>query len=550
MLRSKGSLALRNKETKKSTVKKPVPAAKAKTRKPKEVTVVELSSSEEEVEHDPRASGGGVWRGGDQNRTNYDPDEPIMILSSDEEQQQAAATNTDDFLPLAYSSISAPTTNMYRYNPLLQDGARSGSNKQKKPPAAPAPDSSSDDDLIVVKTEPCTIDPITKKQIEDPVRNKKCNHIYEKSTIYGMIDQARENSKSVRCPYMGCNQKDFKKTDLVKDKDVAKHLGEVRDEKEKADIEKAEKEQREKEARQKRREDEGEQSADSIVEEVIEMIRLDKDNPVVENETVENVVEAEEEEQDLSAESHSTSAASLSPTISSASSKSSSTEEPQVNEDVPQTIDCRKENTENSRKDNNEKDVEPEKSKRNKGKVSRKVPKSTKHVMSDSSDSDTPLSRVRSKRKKRAPRKLDDSFSGSEFDEENSGDDDEQVNVKIKKVVRKPQNKKLKKVAKDAATSGLKIIGKKVTETWSIEKQKVAGGSKRKDRKRYRNLTDDSDLDDDDDDDIPTSRKGKSSSKRPPKNASLSNQAMEVQVPKRYSERAKKVFYAESDDDF
>jgi len=433
---------------------------------------------------------------------------------------------------------------------LLQDGARSGSNKQKKPPAAPAPDSSSDDDLIVVKTEPCTIDPITKKQIEDPVRNKKCNHIYEKSTIYGMIDQARENSKSVRCPYMGCNQKDFKKTDLVKDKDVAKHLGEVRDEKEKADIEKAEKEQREKEARQKRREDEGEQSADSIVEEVIEMIRLDKDNPVVENETVENVVEAEEEEQDLSAESHSTSNASLSPTISSASSKSSSTEEPQVNEDVPQTIDCRKENTENSRKDNNEKDVEPEKSKRNKGKVSRKVPKSTKHVMSDSSDSDTPLSRVRSKRKKRAPRKLDDSFSGSEFDEENSGDDDEQVNVKIKKVVRKPQNKKLKKVAKDAATSGLKIIGKKVTETWSIEKQKVAGGSKRKDRKRYRNLTDDSDLDDDDDDDIPTSRKGKSSSKRPPKNASMSNQAMEVQVPKRYSERAKKVFYAESDDDF
>ena len=87
---------------------------------------------------------------------------------------------------------------------------------------------------------------------------------------------------------MGCNQKDFKKTDLVKDEDVAKHLGKVRDEKEKA-----EKDHREKEARQKRREDEGEQSADSIVEEV-DMTTLDKNNPVVENETVENVVKAED----------------------------------------------------------------------------------------------------------------------------------------------------------------------------------------------------------------------------------------------------------------
>ena len=81
-------------------------------------------------------------------------------------------------------------------------------------------DSSSEDDLIVVKTQHNTIDPITKKQIVEPVRNKKCNHIYEKSTIYSMIDMARENSKTVRCPYIGCNQRDFRKNDLVKDKDV------------------------------------------------------------------------------------------------------------------------------------------------------------------------------------------------------------------------------------------------------------------------------------------------------------------------------------------
>ena len=52
-------------------------------------------------------------------------------------------------------------------------------------------ESSDEDDLIVIKTEHNTIDQEAKKQIVEPVKNKKCNHIYEKSTIYSMIDLAR-----------------------------------------------------------------------------------------------------------------------------------------------------------------------------------------------------------------------------------------------------------------------------------------------------------------------------------------------------------------------
>merc|ERR1719228_342937 len=127
-----------------------------------------------------------------------------------------------------------------------------GRGKRSKKFSSPSPaESSSDDDLIVVKTEHNTIDPITKKQIVDPVKNKKCKHIYEKSTIYSMIDLARENSKPVKCPYMGCNCRDFKKTDLVKDREVLGHIHNLKEEQVRADKERKEKERKAGEKRKK-----------------------------------------------------------------------------------------------------------------------------------------------------------------------------------------------------------------------------------------------------------------------------------------------------------
>merc|ERR1711874_591800 len=132
------------------------------------------------------------------------------------------------------------------------------------------------------------------KEIVDPVRNKKCNHIYEKATILQSIDVARQNGKSVRCPYMGCNCRDFKKTDLVKDKDVLGYIEEVKLEKEeeaekKKEVEEknqkkklAEREKRREERKKKRKEEGGGssvesdssvRSSDSIICEVMEMLR-------------------------------------------------------------------------------------------------------------------------------------------------------------------------------------------------------------------------------------------------------------------------------------
>jgi len=497
-----------------------VDVVQAKPRKPREVTVVELSSSEDE-EARPAHQGldlsSFIPLQANQEPASFDPNEPIMILSSDEEEEMLQTVTPTNYAP----ALSAMRMQL---NTLAQ----------RKPVQEPE-ESSSEDDLIVVKTEHCTIDPITKKQITEPVRNKKCNHIYEKATIYGMIDQARQNDKPVRCPYMGCNQKDFKKTDLVKDREVAKHLEEKRGEKERDDLEKAKQEQAKKEARKKKREEEGEQSADSIVEEVISMMRTntrgeeaEKDGP---------------EDDDSSRLEESSSGSSQPPSSSHLSSKSPSADNNGEDGGISSTL-------------------EPEPSK---GKVSRKPSKAT-HQMSESSDSDIPLSKARQKRRKKVKRQLDAPSSGSDLDEDDSESGTE-ASVRVKKAKKvmktKPSKRKVKITTSKDTTTNVKI--KKVTETWSISEQK-AGGSKRKDRKRARepNLSEDSEEEEEKESnhrpvvqESSASRKGKSSSKRPPKNKAppasssvMREQPMEVQVPKRYSERAKKVFYAEYEDDF
>merc|ERR1719443_2005317 len=55
-------------------------------------------------------------------------------------------------------------------------------------------------------------------------------------------EKVKADQKPVRCPYMGCNQRDFKKTDLVKDKDVLGAINNLNDEKVKADQEREKKE--------------------------------------------------------------------------------------------------------------------------------------------------------------------------------------------------------------------------------------------------------------------------------------------------------------------
>jgi len=449
-----------------------VDVIEAKTRKVRDPVVVELSDTESSDQEQNRAISEELRR---QAETGVMPfpvfnqDEPVVISSDEDEEVAVPEPSSWQEFHNYSQSISSGSLRM-RLNTLGGLGESENSSRASRRETVPPshPDSSSDDDLIVVKTEHNTIDPITKREIVEPVRNKKCNHIYEKSTIYSMIDLARENSKPVKCPYMGCNCRDFKKTDLVKDKEVLGHLNAIRDERERVQTEQREKDRKAAEERRKRRNggNESDKSADSIVEEVIEMIRSDQNSSQIEI-----------------------------PGISEPKLSESSTDETASKTEISNTSSDRTNTVNNEPDAGINSSVEPEKSKNisKTAKYSRASRKSNKRKSqqrlseSQSSDSDTPLSKAVFK-KKRNP---------------------------IEGLV--PAEGQLEKEVRKAKKSvkNIKILGKKVTETWCIEK---ARKRKKKSEQKAQNGNSGDEEDSDSDEEDSVSKKGKSSRSKPAKN--------------------------------
>uniref|UniRef100_A0A6G1SMH0 E3 SUMO-protein ligase NSE2 n=1 Tax=Aceria tosichella TaxID=561515 RepID=A0A6G1SMH0_9ACAR len=60
-------------------------------------------------------------------------------------------------------------------------------------------------------------DPITKTNIKKAVRNKVCNHIYDRASIENYIDQRNANHQRAPCPVAGCRHKNAEKKDLEPD---------------------------------------------------------------------------------------------------------------------------------------------------------------------------------------------------------------------------------------------------------------------------------------------------------------------------------------------
>ncbi|CAH2074964.1 unnamed protein product, partial [Iphiclides podalirius] len=59
-------------------------------------------------------------------------------------------------------------------------------------------------DLAITESQNQYIDPITKRPIVDPVRNKLCGHIYEKEAVVEFIAMG----KKMKCPVAGCGNRE------------------------------------------------------------------------------------------------------------------------------------------------------------------------------------------------------------------------------------------------------------------------------------------------------------------------------------------------------
>ncbi|XP_043254216.1 E3 SUMO-protein ligase NSE2-like [Colletes gigas] len=68
-----------------------------------------------------------------------------------------------------------------------------------------AKEDGNDTELQVTGCHVNIIDPITKKRMEDPVKNMKCGHTYERATI----TQILKINKKTKCPVAGCKSQEF-----------------------------------------------------------------------------------------------------------------------------------------------------------------------------------------------------------------------------------------------------------------------------------------------------------------------------------------------------
>lgn len=88
-----------------------------------------------------------------------------------------------------------------------------------------------DEDFAEIATETqldrIPIDPVTQAEINIPVRNKNCRHVYDKDGITSYINQRQQQRKSVKCPTIGCRAP-LTFNSLIEDRELKEKIDRLR----------------------------------------------------------------------------------------------------------------------------------------------------------------------------------------------------------------------------------------------------------------------------------------------------------------------------------
>uniref|UniRef100_A0AAZ3SLH2 E3 SUMO-protein ligase NSE2 n=1 Tax=Oncorhynchus tshawytscha TaxID=74940 RepID=A0AAZ3SLH2_ONCTS len=79
-------------------------------------------------------------------------------------------------------------------------------------------------DVAVTQSEVNFTCPLTQVEMVDPMKNKKCNHHYDRDAIMGMIKARQNQKKKLRCPVVGCGNTDVKQGDLILDQIMKRQI--------------------------------------------------------------------------------------------------------------------------------------------------------------------------------------------------------------------------------------------------------------------------------------------------------------------------------------
>lgn len=82
-----------------------------------------------------------------------------------------------------------------------------------------------DDELAVTNETIQMIDPYTKQEFTDPVKNKVCGHTYERSVITELLATHVHGQK---CYWMGCKNRNVRKDDLEPDYELRRHMARLK----------------------------------------------------------------------------------------------------------------------------------------------------------------------------------------------------------------------------------------------------------------------------------------------------------------------------------